>query len=84
MNIIDEGAYYEETGKLFPLGVTTRKEAEAVEQLGLTGKCNYKKEWTEEVGDVWVCVIHGQNSKYHNNNNNQEESTMPCLELDPW
>lgn len=27
--IIDEGPYFEETGKLFPPGVTTREEAEA-------------------------------------------------------
>lgn len=27
--IIDEAGYFEETGRLFPLGVTTRKEAEA-------------------------------------------------------
>jgi hypothetical protein len=29
--IIDEGPYFEETGKLFPPGVTTRAEAEAAE-----------------------------------------------------
>jgi hypothetical protein len=30
--IIDEAAYYEETGKLFPPGVTTREEAERLEK----------------------------------------------------
>lgn len=30
--IIDEASYYEETGKLFPPGVTTREEAERLEK----------------------------------------------------
>lgn len=43
-------------------------------------RCTYKEEWTDEVGYVWVCRIHGQNSKHDVDG----ESHLPCLEIDPY
>lgn len=43
--------------------------------------CRYKQEWTDEVGDVWVCVLHHSNSKHEVTGH---ESTVPCLAIDPY
>lgn len=47
----------------------------------LMERCWYEKRWSDEVGDIWVCVVHENNSKY------PVESTIshyPCLTLDPY
>lgn len=40
--------------------------------------CWYTTKWTDEVGDIDVCVNHNQNSKY------AEGLDRPCLAIDPW
>jgi hypothetical protein len=46
----------------------------------ILGKCFYKPEHTDEVGEVMVCMLHRQNSKY----NIKEGSRLPCVALDPY
>jgi hypothetical protein len=58
----------------------------------LIGVCDYEERWVEEVGTIWVCIIHNQNSRHHGSNSRrlgdyikiQEGSRLPCLALDPW
>ena len=42
--------------------------------------CFYKEVWTDEVGDILVCRIHGNNSKHEVT----EGFDKPCLVLDPY
>lgn len=47
----------------------------------LDGRCYYRKEWTDEVGSIDVCVIHGQNSQF---DLARSGPFRACLELEPW
>lgn len=42
--------------------------------------CVYEETWTDEVGYIWVCVIHGNNSKHDVDG----DSHLPCLTIDPY
>lgn len=42
--------------------------------------CSYEKVHTDEVGDIDVCKVHGENSKH----NAVAGEHRPCLKLDPW
>lgn len=33
-------------------------------QAAIDGKCYYRSQWTDEVGEIDVCVLHGHNSQY--------------------
>lgn len=43
-------------------------------------RCSYEVIWTDEVGEIPVCFIHGQNSKY----GEEFGPHRPCLAVDPW
>ena len=43
-------------------------------------RCRYEKKWTDEVGTIDVCIIHGQNSKH----DTTVEPQAPCLHVDPY
>lgn len=42
--------------------------------------CEYKDVWTDEVGDIPVCVLHDQNSRHVDS----DDPHRPCLEVDPY
>lgn len=48
----------------------------------LNGLCYYRTQWTDEVGEVDVCVIHGQNSRH--SPDTHEGPHRPCLQVDPY
>lgn len=43
-------------------------------------KCYYEVMWTDEVGEIDVCQVHGQNSKYAP----RFGPNRPCLAIDPY
>lgn len=48
-------------------------------------QCSYEKQWTDEVGDVWVCTLHGNNSRHHGDHSKDlSDSHAPCLTVDPY
>lgn len=50
--------------------------------LGTDGvRCRYELRYTDEVGEVWVCIIHGNNSKHDVTG---PDSDVPCLTIDPY
>lgn len=44
-------------------------------------ECTYEIKWTDEVGDIPVCILHGQNSRHHVDLTHLHE---PCLTVDPY
>ncbi len=44
-------------------------------------QCRYEEKWTDEVGDVWVCIIHHTNSRHVVTSS---DAKLPCLFLDPY
>lgn len=55
-------------------------ESEAVDPKRLDGHCHYELVLNDRQAEVWVCLVHGQESKYEH----EEGGTRPCLEVDPW
>lgn len=47
----------------------------------LTAICSYEDVWTDEVGTIPVCKIHGNNSRH---DVTEEQPHPPCLTLDPY
>lgn len=45
----------------------------------MDGKCYYRKKWTDEVGEIDVCVLHGNNSRH-----NPHDPYRLCLTIDPY
>lgn len=43
--------------------------------------CSYELKWTDEVGQIPVCTVHGQNSRHHVDLTHLHE---PCLAVDPY
>jgi hypothetical protein len=43
-------------------------------------KCSYELIWTEEVGGIEVCTVHGHNSKY----SPVHGPHRPCLAVEDW
>lgn len=43
-------------------------------------KCEYEMVWTDEVGTIPVCTIHGNNSKYPPSRGEHR----PCLSVEPY
>lgn len=43
-------------------------------------KCSYETVWVEELGEIDICTVHGENSKYHP----RLGEHRPCLVMDPW
>ena len=48
----------------------------------LNGKCYYRKQWTDEVGEIDVCVLHGNNSQW--GPDTAEGPYRPCLTIRPY
>lgn len=47
--------------------------------------CKYRLQWADEVGSVWVCRVHGNNSRHHTDHTlDLSGSTDPCLTVDPY
>lgn len=42
--------------------------------------CAYEDRWTDEVGMVPVCVVHGNNSRHEDS----ADPHRPCLTVDPY
>lgn len=55
-----------------------RETQEVAERLRT--KCSYELVYTDEVGEIDVCVVHGNNSKYPPSRGEHR----PCLTLEPW
>lgn len=47
---------------------------------GVDITCSYEKQWTDEVGEIDVCLMHGMNSRWDESNG----AHRPCLAVDPW
>jgi len=43
--------------------------------------CWYLKEWSDAVGSIDICQVHGQNSRHRVTD---KYLCPPCLEIDPW
>lgn len=48
----------------------------------LNGKCYYRPQWTDEVGEIDICVLHGHNSQF--GPDTHEGKFRPCLEIHPY
>lgn len=46
----------------------------------LNGFCTYNLTWTDEVGNIDVCVLHGNNSRHRQ----AAGPNRPCLTVDPY
>jgi hypothetical protein len=42
--------------------------------------CRYEIEWTDAVGDIPICQVHSNNSKWPV----EQGPTRPCLTVDPY
>lgn len=42
--------------------------------------CHYREKWTDEVGYISVCVVHGENSRH----TDSTHPNRPCLAKDPY
>lgn len=54
--------------------------APIADALAQNDRCRYERKWTDEVGDIWVCIIHGNNSKH----DVLLDPKAPCLMVDPY
>lgn len=50
-----------------------------LEETKMKERCKYEKRWVEEVGEIWVCSIHNENSRF-----DIDCGYAPCLAIDPY
>jgi hypothetical protein len=55
------------------------KDYEAYQRL-MKPLCYYELQWTDEVGEIMVCQVHGNNSKH----DLEKDPHANCITVDPW